>query len=226
MGDVVSDFHQIAVGTGHCRGRRHLYSQFAAAQLSLTHPGVRPKENSSRNPKGSQSPPEQVFIKIKLHATHFRKVIYRNSLRRNLINAHPPFLKGEQHEKAAMALATVATLGLTTVAAPAPAQARGFHGFGPAIAGGLIAGAVDRWPRVQRVRLRTGLWLLWLCPSLLRSSVLWRLLHDRLLVPCLPYRYRRVVRPAFAFYGGPRFLAHGWHHGWHRGWHHGWRHHW
>src|SRR5256885_16702999 len=45
--------------------------------------------------------------------------------------------------KAAMALAAAATVGLTTVAAPAPAQARHFgHGFGPALAGGLIAGAV------------------------------------------------------------------------------------
>src|SRR2546423_15690370 len=45
--------------------------------------------------------------------------------------------------KAAMALAAAATLGLSTVAAPAPRQARHFgHGFGPALAGGLIAGAV------------------------------------------------------------------------------------
>jgi hypothetical protein len=28
------------------------------------------------------------------------------------------------------------------------------------------------------------------------------------------YPYRRAIRPAFAFYGGPRF----WHHRWHRHW--------
>ena len=42
--------------------------------------------------------------------------------------------------KAALTLATVATLGVTAVAAPAPAEARG--GFGPGLAGGLIAGAL------------------------------------------------------------------------------------
>jgi hypothetical protein len=34
------------------------------------------------------------------------------------------------------------------------------------------------------------------------------------------YRYRRVIRPAFAYYGGPRFHG-GWHHGW-RGHHRHW----
>ena len=43
-------------------------------------------------------------------------------------------------KRAAFILATVATLGVTAVAAPAPAEARG--GFGPGLAGGLIAGAL------------------------------------------------------------------------------------
>src|ERR1700694_2745671 len=42
--------------------------------------------------------------------------------------------------KSLLALATAATLGAATLAAPAPAEARG--GFFPALAGGLIAGAV------------------------------------------------------------------------------------
>src|ERR1700716_140800 len=42
--------------------------------------------------------------------------------------------------KTALVLATAATLGLTAVAAPAPAEARG--GWGPGLAGGLIAGAL------------------------------------------------------------------------------------
>ena len=41
-------------------------------------------------------------------------------------------------KRAALVLATVATLGVTAVAAPA--EARG--GFGPGLAGGLIAGAL------------------------------------------------------------------------------------
>ena len=50
--------------------------------------------------------------------------------------------------KALLTLAAAATLGLATVAAPAPAEARWGHGhwhgggFFPAVAGGLIAGAV------------------------------------------------------------------------------------
>ena len=43
-------------------------------------------------------------------------------------------------KRAALVLTTIATLGVTAVTAPAPAEARG--GFGPGLAGGLIAGAV------------------------------------------------------------------------------------
>ena len=81
-------------------GRGHLYPQFrcratfAEASFCL---GQRKIPVDART-QTRKSPPEQFFIKIKLHATHFRKVIYRNSLRRNLINAHPPFLKGGEHE--------------------------------------------------------------------------------------------------------------------------------
>src|ERR1700712_1263553 len=46
----------------------------------------------------------------------------------------------DRMKKAALILATVATLGVGAVAGPAPAEARG--GFGPGLAGGLIAGAV------------------------------------------------------------------------------------
>ena len=45
-------------------------------------------------------------------------------------------------KRAAIVLAAAGVVGLGAVAAPAPAQARFFHGFGPALAGGLIAGAV------------------------------------------------------------------------------------
>lgn len=44
--------------------------------------------------------------------------------------------------KTALVLATVGTLGMSAVAAPTPAEARWRGGFGPALAGGLIAGAV------------------------------------------------------------------------------------
>jgi len=35
--------------------------------------------------------------------------------------------------------------------------------------------------------------------------------------PVYGYRYRRVIRPAFAYYVGPRYYG-GWHHRWHRHW--------
>jgi hypothetical protein len=46
-------------------------------------------------------------------------------------------------KKTALVLATVGALGASAVAAPTPAEARFFRGgFGPALAGGLLAGAV------------------------------------------------------------------------------------
>jgi hypothetical protein len=48
--------------------------------------------------------------------------------------------KGDAMRKTMMALAAVATLAVSTVAAPAPAHAQ--RGLGAAIAGGLIGGAI------------------------------------------------------------------------------------
>ena len=46
-------------------------------------------------------------------------------------------------KKAILALATAAVVGFTALAAPSPAEARWRGGgFGPALAGGLIAGAL------------------------------------------------------------------------------------
>ena len=45
-------------------------------------------------------------------------------------------------KKTALVLATAGALGLSTVAAPTPAEAHWRGGFGPALAGGLLAGAV------------------------------------------------------------------------------------
>jgi hypothetical protein len=51
--------------------------------------------------------------------------------------------KASDMKKAGLALATAATIGVTVFMPPSPAQAwRGGWGWGPALAGGLIAGAV------------------------------------------------------------------------------------
>jgi hypothetical protein len=48
--------------------------------------------------------------------------------------------KGEAMRKTLMALAAVATLAISAVAAPAPAHAQ--RGFGPGLAAGVIGGAI------------------------------------------------------------------------------------
>jgi hypothetical protein len=59
---------------------------------------------------------------------------------------HPLFLpdelneKGDAMRKTLMALAAVATLAVSAVAAPAPAHAQ--RGFGPGLAAGIIGGAI------------------------------------------------------------------------------------
>src|SRR4029453_11002848 len=98
--------------------------------------------------------------------------------------------------KVPLALAAVAVLGLTAVAAPSPAEAgwRG-GGFFPGVAGGLIAGAViggiayNAYAYWSGLRIWPGLRILWrrLCAGLLRrriwlrrwirASLLWRLLR-------------------------------------------------
>ena len=71
MGDVVSDFHQIAVGTGHALRSRPLVftircrATFAEASFCC---GQRKIPVDART-QTRKSPPEQFFIKIKLHAT-------------------------------------------------------------------------------------------------------------------------------------------------------------
>src|SRR5882757_7196124 len=97
-------------------------------------------------------------------------------------------------KRAALVLATVATLGVTAVAAPAPAEARG--GFGPGLAGGLIAGAgyYDGYAPAYYGGYAPAY-------------------YGGYAPAYYGYRYRRVYRPAYAYYGGPRYYG-----GWHRGW--------
>ena len=119
--------------------------------------------------------------------------------------------------KAALALATAATLGLSSVATPTAAEARGFghYGFGPALAGGLIAGAVIGGLASSAYAYGPGYGYGY-APAYYTPAYYGGYYDDYAPV----YRYRRVVRPAFAFYGGPRFYG-GWHHRHHR-WHRHW----
>lgn len=126
--------------------------------------------------------------------------------------------------KAPLVLAVAATLGLTAVTAPAPAEARG--GFVPALAGGLLAGAVigglassayaygpgygyyDGYAPVYYGGYAPAYYDAY-APAYYGGYT--TTYYDDAYVPA--YTYRRVVRPAFAYYPGPRFYhRHRWHH--------------
>jgi hypothetical protein len=115
--------------------------------------------------------------------------------------------------KAALIIASAATLAVTAVTAPAPAEARG--GFGPALAGGLIAGAVisgiasNAYGYGPSYGYYGGYG-----PSYYDGYA--PAYYSGYAPAYYGYAYRRVYRPAYAYYGGgPRYFG-----GWHRGWHH------
>jgi hypothetical protein len=51
-------------------------------------------------------------------------------------------VKGKPMKKAAVVLSAAAVIAMTTVSIPTPVEARGDWGWGPGIAGGLVAGAL------------------------------------------------------------------------------------
>jgi hypothetical protein len=125
--------------------------------------------------------------------------------------------------KSLLALATAATLGATAIAAPALAEARG--GFFPALAGGLIAGAVIGGIASSAYAYGPGYGYYdgygpgyyggyGYAPAYYGG---YSAAYYDDYAPYYGYRYRRVIRPAFAYYGGPRYYG-GWHHRWLRDW--------
>ena len=111
-------------------------------------------------------------------------------------------------KKAVLALATAATIGVTALAAPSPAHAWRGGGWGPGLAGGLIAGALIGGIASSAYAYGPGYGYYGgpgygdyggYAPAHYggyRSSYY---------VPAYyGPRYRRVVRPAYAYYG-PRY---------------------
>ena len=115
--------------------------------------------------------------------------------------------------KAPLALAAAAVLGLTAVTAPSPAEAhwRG-GGFFPAVAGGLIAGAVIGGLASNAYAYGPGYGYYGGYPRYYGgyAPAYYGGYYDEPYYPVV--RYRRVVRPAFAYYGGPRFYGPRFHH--------------
>ncbi len=122
--------------------------------------------------------------------------------------------------KMALVCATAATLGVTSVAAPAPAEARG--GFGPALAGGLLAGAVIGGLASNAWGYGYGPGYGYYGPGygVGYAPVYYGGYAVPYAAPYYGYGYgwrRPFIRRSFAYYGGPRYYG-----GWHRRWHHYW----
>lgn len=179
--------------------------------------------------------PEQVFIKIKFqegtenlnYSATFR---YRSTLcpgkTRKGGNG-----KVQTMKKTALVLATAATIGLSAVTAPSPAEARGGWGWGGALAGGLIAGAVigglassaygypgygyyGGYPGYYGYGGYAPAYYGGYAPAYYGGYASY---YDGGYAPVYSgYRYRRVIRPAYAYYGGPRYVVR--HHRHYRHW--------
>ena len=127
-------------------------------------------------------------------------------------------------KKAVLALATAATIGFTALAAPSPAEARWRGGFGPGLAAGLIGAAVIGGIASSAYAYGPGYGYYDGYPGYgYYGGGYAPAYYDGYYDGYAPAyyggytssyapayygpRYRRVVRPAFAYYGGPR-----WHH--------------
>lgn len=136
-------------------------------------------------------------------------------------------------KRTALVLATVATLGVSAVAAPTPAEARWRGGFGPALAGGLIAGAIfgglassayaygPGYGYYGYPRYYGGYYDGGYAPAYYGGyePYSWggytTSYYSTGYAPAdYGYRYRRVVRPAYAYYGAPFSRRHFYHHRW------------
>jgi len=133
-------------------------------------------------------------------------------------------------KKTALVLATVSALGMSAVAAPTPAEARwrGGFGWGPGIAGGLVAGAVIGGLASSAYGWGPGYGY----PGYYGYAPAYYGGYDYGPYPWGGYsttyystgyapayyghRYRRVIRPAYAYYGGSFPRRHFYGHRWHR----------
>ena len=136
--------------------------------------------------------------------------------------------------KTALVLATVGALGVSAVAAPTPAEARWRGGCGPALAGGLIAGAVFGGLASSAYAYGPGYgyygpgygYYGGYAPAYYGGGYdpyPWggysTTYYSSGYAPAYyGYRYRRVVRPAYAYYGAPFPRRHFYHHRWHHHW--------
>jgi hypothetical protein len=128
--------------------------------------------------------------------------------------------------KAAIVLATVGAVGVSSLAAPQPAEAhwRG-GGFGPALAGGLIGAAIVGGLASSAYAYGPGYYGY---PAYGYAPAYYGGYYDSYpgyygsyaYAPAYHgYRYRRVVRPAYAYYGPRIYAGPRYHYRHHRHWH-------
>ena len=114
-------------------------------------------------------------------------------------------------KKAVLALVTAAVVGFGAVAAPSPAEAhwRG-GGFGPALAGGLIAGALIGGIASSAYAYGPGYgYYDGYAPAYYGgyAPAYYGGYTSTYYAPAYYPRVRRVIRPAYAYYGGPRIYG-------------------
>jgi hypothetical protein len=125
-------------------------------------------------------------------------------------------------KKTLLALATAAVVGLTSLAAPSPAEAhwRG-RGFGPGLAGGLIAGALIGGIASSAYAYGPGYggygYYGGYAPAYYGgygpgygygyAPAYYGGYSSAYYAPAYYPRVRRVIRPAYAYYGGPRYYG-------------------
>ena len=155
---------------------------------------------------------ERLFMKVKLH-----RAAPWHSMASNFPGQFPLAIteKLERNypmKKLALIAATAGSLAVSAVAAPA--EARG--GFGPGLAGGLIAGAVIGGIASNAYGYGPGYgYYGGYGPRYYGGYA--PVYYGGGYAPYYGYGYPRVYRPAYAYYGGPRYYG-----GWHRGWRYGW----
>jgi hypothetical protein len=118
--------------------------------------------------------------------------------------------KGLAMKKTVLALVAAATIGFTSLAVPSQAEARWRGGgWGPGIAGGLIGAAVIGGLASSAYAYGPGYggYSGYGYYDGGYTPVYYGGYAPSYYGPAYP-RYRRVIRPAYAYYGGPRYRVH------------------
>lgn len=136
-------------------------------------------------------------------------------------------------KKAALVLVTAAAVGFTALVAPSPAEARWRGGWGPGIAGGLIGAAIIGGLASSAYAYGPGYgyygpgygyyggyapayYGYGYAPAYYGYGPTYGYTTSYY-APAYYPRYRRVIRPAYGYYSGPRY-----HHRYHRVHRHRW----